>query len=275
MDWNIQAAPWIAKEVPIELAHLPVRDELMNRAALQPGEAMVDIGCGSGGLSLVAADQVGATGTVIAFDIANAFVERARARAAGLPQVTAIQGDAQSHDFSGLDCDAVVSLFGMMFFPDPTVAFANIAQALKLGGRIHFVTWAGPEHNPWFSVPGRAMAGAMPEMPKPDPAAPGPMAFANAAMVADLMAGAGFDHIASEAVDLHLTPPGTSEEISAMMLAVGPARGLIKTFGAPNDEDRLLSTIGAAVAEGYSAFQTKDGIRVPARVIFYSGQRAA
>lgn len=275
MDWNALAHPWIDHEEPIEKAHSPIKDGLLDRAALKVGERVLDLGCGSGALSLDAADQVGPDGSVIAFDIAEAFVSRVIERARDQVHVKPVQGDAQHYNFSGANCDAVVSLFGTMFFDEPKSAFANIGKALSAGGRMVFVTWAGPQHNPWFSVPGRALAEALPEMPKPDPSAPGPMAFANIEMVTNLLSETGFQKVSAEEVDTHLTPIGAAADITAMMLAIGPFRGVVSKFGNPDAENVILETIRAGMIDGYGAFSTGNGIKVPARVIYYTATRVA
>ncbi len=160
-----------------------------------------------------------------------------------------------------------------MFFDEPKLAFANIGKALVPGGRMVFVTWAGPQHNPWFSVPGRALAEALPEMPKPDPSAPGPMAFANIEMVSNLLTETGFSEVTAEEVDTHLTPIGAAADITSMMLAIGPFRGAVSKFSNPETENVLLDTIRESMIDGYSAFSTGEGIKVPARVIYYTGTR--
>lgn len=273
MDWNVLAHAWIEHEEPIERAHRPIREGLLARAALESGESVLDLGCGCGALSLDAADRVGPSGRVTSFDIAEAFVSRVGARTKSLSQVKPVQGDAQSHDFSGAAFDAVISLFGMMFSPEPQTAFANIAGALETGGRIVFVTWAGPQHNPWFSVPGRALADALPEMPPPDPTAPGPMAFANVDMVTNLLSKTGFDGIAYEEVDTHLTPIGAAADITAMMLAIGPFRGVVAQFAAAGAEGAAMDAIAEHMTAGYGAFATDQGVRVPARIIYYTATR--
>jgi len=273
MDWNTLAQAWVDHEDPIETAHSPIRRALLDRAALRPEETAMDLGCGSGALTLDAAERVGPKGRVIPFDIADAFVARVAERAKGVPQVSPLQGDAQTFDFTDLECDAVISLFGTMFFPDPQVAFSNISRSLKEGGRIVFVTWAAPQHNPWFSVPGKALAEALPEMPKPDPAAPGPMAFANVEMVTDLLSRSGFADVAAEEVDTHLTPVGAAADITTMMLAIGPFRGAVSEFAVPGTEGAAMDAIAKSMIEGYGGFAVGDGVRVPARVIYYSATR--
>lgn len=275
MDWSSLARAWIDHEEPIERAHAPIKEGLLERVALNPGETVLDIGCGSGALSLDAADRVGPDGRVMAFDIAEAFISRVGERAHSLPQVMPLQGDAQDHDFAQADCNAVISLFGTMFFPDPSKAFANIGRALADGGRIVFVTWAAPQHNPWFSVPGRALAEALPDMPKPDPSAPGPMAFADIEMVTSLLSEAGFHDVVAEEVDTHLTPMGAAADITAMMLAIGPFRGAVTQFASAGQEGAVIDAIARGMTDGYGAFTTDQGVRVPARVIYYSAMHRA
>ncbi len=273
MDWGALAQAWIDHEEPIERAHSPIKDELLARAALRSGETVLDLGCGSGALTVDAAERVGPQGSVIALDIADAFVARVKKRSKDVPHISPVQGDAQTFGFSDHNCDAVISLFGTMFFSDPHVAFANIGTALNKSGRIAFVTWAGPQHNPWFSVPGKALADALPQMPKPDPSAPGPMAFANIEMVTDLLSKTGFADVTAEEVDTYLTPDGAAADITAMMLAIGPFRGAVSQFAKPGAEGTAMDTIAKAMTEGYGAFAGEQGVRVPARVIFYRATR--
>jgi len=281
MDWNALAHAWITHEHPIERAHAPVREGLLARAALRPGERVLDIGCGSGASALEAARMVGAEGTVTAFDLCEAFVARVAERGAehgaehgaATPLPVPVWGDAQTHDFTGFECDVAISLFGVMFFDDPVAAFANIATALRPGGRIVFVCWAGPQHNPWFSVPGMALKEALPDMPPPDPSAPGPMAFADSAKVTTLLSEAGFGEIHAEAVDTHLTPVGAAADVTAMMLAVGPFRGAVAQFAAEGQEGAAIDAIAAMMTEGYGAFAAEQGLRVPARVSYTSATR--
>ena len=275
MDWSSLAHAWIEHEEPIERAHAPIKEGLLKRVALNSGETVLDIGCGSGALSLDAAGQVGPNGRVIAFDIAEAFISRVSERADSLPQLMPLQGDAQDHNFSQAGYNAIISLFGTMFFPEPRKAFANIGRALADGGRIVFVAWAAPQHNPWFSVPGRALAEALPDMPKPDPSAPGPMAFADIEMVTGLLSEAGFHDVAAEEVDTHLIPMGAAADITAMMLAIGPFRGAVSQFASPGRQHDVIEAISKGMTDGYGAFTTDQGVRVPARVIYYSAMRCA
>ena len=152
MDWNAMAAPWLAAEAEMDAAHAPAKQGLMERAQLQNGQKVLDIGPGGGASLLDAADAVGPNGQVVGIEIAPPFVERALQR---VPANVDVQvGDAATHHFEPAEFDAAISLFGVMFFTDPTAAFAHIRTALKPGAVLTFACWGPPQSNPWFSMPG-------------------------------------------------------------------------------------------------------------------------
>lgn len=112
---------------------------LLEAAGVGAGDRILDIGCGNGELTREAARRARvATGV----DLSGPMLARARDRAAaeGVGNVAFVQGDAQVHPFPGGGFDAALSRFGIMFFADPVVAFANVARALRPGGRLAFVT---------------------------------------------------------------------------------------------------------------------------------------
>jgi SAM-dependent methyltransferase len=99
-----------------------------------PGESVLDIGTGSGGLALLAA-QTGARVTGI--DVAPDGIERARERAAeaGLDARFDV-GGAQSLPYGDADFDVVLSTFGIIFAPDHRRAAQELARVCRPGGRL-------------------------------------------------------------------------------------------------------------------------------------------
>jgi ubiquinone/menaquinone biosynthesis C-methylase UbiE len=114
---------------------------LLERAAIRPGERVIDVGCGSGATTLAAAPLVGAQGSVLGVDVSEPMLAVARRRAAGLGNVRFVAADAQTHAFEPGAQDLVLSRFGVMFFDDPPRAFASLRRALRPGGRLCFVCW--------------------------------------------------------------------------------------------------------------------------------------
>ncbi|MEO0917131.1 MAG: class I SAM-dependent methyltransferase, partial [Pseudomonadota bacterium] len=134
-------AKWIEHEAEQDHFLSEVAEAVLRKARLDLGERVLDIGCGTGALSLLCADKVGEDGYVLATDIAPPFVERVGVRAARMPQVQAYLADAQTADWPAPGFDVAVSRFGVMFFSDPPAAFANIARALRPSGRMAFAAW--------------------------------------------------------------------------------------------------------------------------------------
>ncbi|MBW2291373.1 MAG: class I SAM-dependent methyltransferase, partial [Deltaproteobacteria bacterium] len=96
--------------------------------AAQPGERVLDIGCGGGRTTLDLASSVGSQGEVVGLDISTPLLDAAEARRARLSvsNVEFINADAQTHAFSGASFDLIFSRFGVMFFAEPEEAFRNL-----------------------------------------------------------------------------------------------------------------------------------------------------
>lgn len=105
---------------------------------LEPGAHVVDVGCGAGLDSLIAARMVGATGRVIGVDMTPAMLARARdaAREAGLTNVVFHEGYAEELPVPDRWADAVISNGVLNLMPDKAVALSEMARVLKPGGRL-------------------------------------------------------------------------------------------------------------------------------------------
>src|SRR4051794_13197189 len=112
----------------------PAARAVVERIAPAAGEAVVDVGCGTGNAALLAAER-GARVTGI--DPAPRLLEVARQAAAarGLDATFAL-GHAAALPLADGDADAVVSVFGVIFAPDPRAAAAEMARVTAPGGRI-------------------------------------------------------------------------------------------------------------------------------------------
>lgn len=262
---------WLTFEEQIAASFAPVVDLLLDHAALEPGQRVLDIGCGLGDVTLAAARAVGPTGHALGVDISAPFLDRARQRSNGMGNVEYALADAQTEPFAPADRDAMISRFGMMFFSDTVAAFANIARALKPGGRMTFAAWGPLAGNPWFYIPHRAATDRLGQTPKVDRNAPGPLAFHDIERVTGLMAEAGLGDIEAQVVDLNLTPPGGLEGASALCTRLGPAARVLAHFnGSEADETAIRDAVSAAL-EPY----VEDGqILMPATINLFQARRA-
>ena len=106
--------------------------------ALQPGEDVLDVGCGAGMDSLVAAQMVGATGSVTGVDMTPEMVAKARGSIAemGLGNVRIVEDSAEHLPFDDASFDVVISNGVIDLIPDKDAVFSEIARVLRPGGRI-------------------------------------------------------------------------------------------------------------------------------------------
>lgn len=236
--------------------------------SFESGQQMLDIGCGTGASCLAAAGFVGPAGHVTGVDVAAQLLDRAgiRAKAAGIPNITLQLADAQTHACAPASIDVIISRFGVMFFEDPVVAFANMARALKPGGRLVFAAWAPPAQVPWFSIPASAVIARLGKPAPSDPNAPGPMAFQNPDRVIKLLADAGLKNLRCQTETVDLTPSGPFNEVTSFATRVGPAARIIADF---SGTDADTAAIEADVRSKFAAFNTDKGLRIPAGIHLY------
>ena len=170
---------------------------LLAGAQIQDGENVLDIGCGCGDTTILAA-RASRSGHAVGTDLSRIQVAEARrlAAAAGVTNARFEVADAQVHAFQAGVFDVVLSTFGVMFFDDPAAAFGNLRKALRRGGRLAFLCWRSRDENPFFTF-GFAEAAAvlgLREMPGPDAA----FSLADTGRAGALLSGAGFGGVRAD-----------------------------------------------------------------------------
>src|SRR6267142_4401781 len=144
---------WTERQQVQDTLLAPVSDILIDRAKPRTGERIVDVGCGCGATTIAFAGKAGPTGHVLGIDISAPMLARARQIApAGLPADFAL-GDATVYAFQPASFDLLVSRFGVMFFAEPALSFANMRRALRPSARLAFACWREPRENPWMMAP--------------------------------------------------------------------------------------------------------------------------
>lgn len=164
----------------------------LDAAAVRPTDRVLDIGCGTGATTRQMAHRA-REGSALGVDLSAAMIEvaRERAEAQGLGNVTFEQADAQIHPFPPGSFDLAVSRTGTMFFGDPAAAFANIARALRPGGRLVQLVWQPLAENEWAMTTIGTLADGR-ELPAPPPGVPGPFSLSDPDHVRSLLQNAGF-----------------------------------------------------------------------------------
>ena len=191
--WNEDGGPrWVAHERWFDTMLAPFEAVLDAAADVQPGDHVLDVGCGFGTTTLALARAVGPEGRVMAVDLSAVMVDRVRARAtdSGLTNVITRVADAQTDPLPASHFAVAVSRFGVMFFDDFTTAFANIRTSLRTGGRLVFICWQPVTANELGTLVLTAMR-PITGAPPPPVLRPGPYALGDDAMVRTVLGDAG------------------------------------------------------------------------------------
>ncbi len=195
-DWSGEMGQrWLRNVDHFEAMLEPIGTALLDRAAIAPGERIIDLGCGGGATSRAIAARVGPQDAVLGLDISPDLIVAARARAgADFPALRFFCGDAASAILPAAPYDRLVSRFGSMFFADPVAAFRHLRTQLVPGARFDLAVWGPPRDNVWMmAVMGVIRAHV--EVPPATPRAPGPFAFEDIDYLRDLLADAGFARV--------------------------------------------------------------------------------
>jgi ubiquinone/menaquinone biosynthesis C-methylase UbiE len=221
----------------------PISDRLTAAAAAKPGERVIDVGCGCGATTIDFAARVSPGGEVLGIDISDLMLARARERAAPDLPARFIFADATVHELAAGWADLIVSRFGVMFFADPVLAFANLRRGVRPGGRLVFACWREAKQNPWAILPLQAVKKHVPPLPETRPEDPGPFAFASEERVRRILSDAGYADIVMtpHALDLDVALGKGVARAVASALAIGPAS---RALDGQSDEVRA-----AAVAD--------------------------
>ena len=202
----------------------PVDARLMAAVAPKPGERVIDVGCGCGATAIAFAERIGPGGEVHGLDLSQPMLARARERAGQLPIRFAL-ADATVYDFAPEWADIAASRFGVMFFADPVLAFANLRRGLKRGGRLAFACFRPAKLNEWMILPLREATKHAPPLPETRPEDPGPFSFADDSRARRILVEAGYVNveIAPHDLEVDVAGGGGVEAAVAYALAIGPS----------------------------------------------------
>jgi SAM-dependent methyltransferase len=227
-------------------------DALIEGTDLQPGERVLDVGCGNGDVTVAAAEAVGPDGSVVGVDLSTDELDVAAGRAAhrGLSNVELRRADAAADELGSAPFDVLVSRFGVMFFDDPVAAFTNLHRVVN--GRLAFVCWQPVERNLWLRLAREAVASVLP-MPVPPPG-PGPFAFADPDHVRGILTGAGFTDVRFDDVQRPVHFGDSPDDAVGFIQNMDWAKAVLD--GAPDDQ---AAEALAAAREALSAHAGPDG----------------
>jgi SAM-dependent methyltransferase len=261
-QWEQAAEGWAAEAEERERGPAGrAADWMLERAAPQRGEHVIELASGAGDVGLRAAEAVGAEGRVLITDFAEPMVEIVRRRSEGIPQVEARALDAED---PGLDerFDVALCRLGFMLMPDAARALRATRGLLVPGGRLALAVWAAADRNPWLSLVFDAVMGVL-GAPPPAPGTPGPFALADPRQLRALLEEAGFDRIEIDEAGMTRSYPSPVEWWATMYGSdAGPISRLLRSL--PQEQRDQVRDRAIASA---SAFAADGEVRLPATLI--------
>jgi ubiquinone/menaquinone biosynthesis C-methylase UbiE len=262
--WNgINGQRWTDRQRDQDTMLAPVSDLLIDRAKVKTGERIVDVGCGCGATTIALAQRVGPTGHVFGIDISAPMLARARQVAPAELPVDFALADATVHPFEPASFDLLASRFGVMFFAEPAVSFANMRRALRPSGRLAFACWREPRENPWMMTPLHAVYKHVPKLPQLGPEDPGPFSFASEERVHRMLGEAGFSDIKMESCGLSLDIAigrGLDTAVETA-LQIGPA---IRALEGQSPD--VFAAAAHSIREALAPFVSGHAVRLPASI---------
>src|SRR6266478_6731522 len=186
--WRDSAPFWEKHREIIRQMFAPVTQALVEDALISSGHTVLDVATGPGEPALTIAALVGTEAKVFGIDPAPEMVEAAR-RATDHLGFRNAQFDVASADrlpFPADTFDAVVSRFGVMFFPSPVDAVREMLRVLKPGRNLALAVWHFAERNPFFYTLQRVIERYV-DSPPLAPDAPDPFRFASPGKLRDLL----------------------------------------------------------------------------------------
>ena len=251
--WNEVLVPKFVRWKHIIVDGLTLHSEaIFPTLRVSPGDKVVDVGCGFGDTAIKLAKIVGPSGSVLAIDCCDGFLEFGRqdAKAAGISNITFLEEDVQTYPFEPIH-DFCFSRFGTQFFENPVAGLRNMRKSLKPGGIMTMIVWRGIKDNPWL---GSAKDVVLRFLPPPGENAqtcgPGPFSMADTGVVTKQLEIAGYRDIQFERIDAQVFVGKDLDDAVAFQLALGPAGEVYREAGklAEDRHEEIAQALKAQLA---------------------------
>jgi len=243
--WNGRAGrAWVDAQEVLDQMFKPFEDRLVEEVRAESGRRVLDVGCGTGSTTLAVARLLGANGHCVGADISQPMIAAARERAQREDTPASFTcADVQVHAFEPASFDMIISRFGVMFFDNPVLAFANLRRAASNGARLQLIAWRSGAENPFMTTAERAAAPLLPNMPARRPGAPGQFSFADRQRVSSILQESGWAEIDIRPIDVDCILP--EKELVGYLTRLGPV-GLILQEADEGTRRQVIETVRTA-----------------------------
>lgn len=237
-DWQAQVGrTWAENYRLTDRSFAGLTERLLARIGGCDGQAVLDIGCGAGELSLAVA-RGNPAAQVIGVDVSADLVDAARQRGGSLANVRFEMADAGSWTPNDFRPERLISRHGVMFFDAPRGAFSHLREISAPGAELVFSCFRSPKLNPWATQ----LAGLLELPPARDTTAPGPFAFADKDHVTAILTEAGWREVTHTEVDFaYVAGVGDDpvEDALNLFTRIGPAAPVLRALD-PGQRERAL-----------------------------------
>lgn len=240
---------------------------MLDMADVREGQRVLDVAAGAGEQTIVTAQRVGPTGSVLATDISSNILDFAQqaARHAGLKNVETKVVDGENLELPENSFDAVISRVGLIYFPDQHKALTGMKRVLKSGGKVAAITYSTPENNKFFSVP-VSIIRRRANLPPPLPGQPGPFSLGSPGVLEAAYQKAGFRDIQIRLVPSPLRMPSAAECVRFERESFGALHQMLA--GVPEAE---RPSVWDEIEQELKKFESAEGFVGPCEMVVAIG----
>lgn len=269
--WTGSAPFWEKHREMIRQMFAPVTDALIDDAQIASRQSVLDVATGPGEPALTIASSVGPQGRIVGVDPINEMVAAA-CREANRLELKNVQFDVASADhlpFPNDTFDAVISRFGVMFFPSPVEAIREMLRVLKPGQKMALAMWHLAERNPFHYVLSRVVDRYVAPTPL-EPDARDAFRFATPGKLLKVMDEAGVRAPTERLFQFTIRASSSVEDFFALRLEMSEKlRGKFSMLSAQQKTELKREALEAIIQ-----YSTGGEIRLPAEVLIVSGTKA-
>lgn len=265
--WSQAAAGW-ERWAAARAALVPATERMLDMAGIGPGARVLDVGCGAGEQTVLAARRVGPSGHVLACDIAAAMVAATERTAAaeGLGNVTTRVSSAEALVQADPPFDAAISRLVLMLIPDPVAAARGVLGMLRPGGTFASIVHGDPARNPLNALSLAILARHGGRTLRPG--APGFFALADRDRLASVLRDAGFVDVVVTTMPFERRLDDASMAVAMIRDGFAVCQALVADLP-PAEQDAAWAEVEAALA----VYQRPDGLAVPGQVNLVAGRK--